>query len=139
MTSIQIAINQIKTDEGLRLKPYTCTAGKMTIGYGRNLDDVGITSAEAEDMLRQDLTVAELDAKTFATQAVWGGLSPARRAVLINMAFNLGLTRLRQFKRFHLNMAAYAYAQAADEMLDSKWARQVGPRAQRLSDTMRHG
>ena len=137
MDASDIALQALKIDEGLRLHPYLCTAGKQTIGYGRNLDDVGITEAEAEAMLRADMEVAIQDAKSFATAAVWQCLSPNRQAVLINMAFNLGLSRLSQFKRLQTNLARHAYADAADEMLNSRWARQVPNRARRLADIMR--
>jgi len=139
MTDIDIAINQIKQDEGLRLHPYTCTAGKVTIGYGRNLDDVGITAEEAEHLLTSDIEVARLDAEQFTGSAVWDGLTPARKAVIINMAFNLGITRLSQFKRLHNSLALSSYDEAAKEMLNSRWARQVGSRADRLAESMRHG
>lgn len=137
MDARDIALQALKIDEGLRLHPYLCTAGKQTIGYGRNLDDVGITEAEAEAMLRSDIEIAIQDAKSFATAAVWQRLSPYRQAVLINMAFNLGLSRLSQFKRMQTNLARHAYADAADEMLNSRWARQVPNRARRLAELMR--
>lgn len=137
MDSRDIALQALKIDEGLRLHPYLCTAGKQTIGYGRNLDDVGITEAEAEAMLKADIEVATQDAKSFATAAVWQCLSPERQAVLINMAFNLGLSRLSQFKRMQANLARHAYDEAAAEMLNSRWARQVPNRARRLAELMR--
>jgi len=139
MTFINIATQQIKEDEGLRLHPYTCTAGKVTIGYGRNLDDVGITATEAEHLLRRDIDVARLDAEQFTGPAVWDGLTPARKAVIINMAFNLGISRLSQFKRLHNSLAMSSYDEAAKEMLNSRWAQQVGSRADRLAESMRHG
>lgn len=138
MAEINIALNQLKIDEGLRLQPYRCTADKLTIGYGRNLEDVGITSAEAELMLANDIKDAVQDAQVFSGSA-WSGLTPARKAVIINMAFNLGLSRLRQFKRFQQQLKMGRYDQAAIEMLDSRWAQQVKGRALRLADQMRTG
>jgi lysozyme len=138
VTASDIAQEQLKTDEGLRLKPYHCTAGALTIGYGRNLDAVGITEAEADIMLRADIEIAERGAKALVGN-VWEQLSPARQAVLINMTFNLGRTRLAAFKNFLAALRTADYDTAADEMLDSRWARQVGDRATRLSDAMRHG
>jgi lysozyme len=139
MREIETAVVRIKQDEGLRLHPYNCTSGKVTIGYGRNLDDVGISEFEADILLRNDVERAHKDAISFTGPDVWNGLSHARRAVIINMAFNLGLTRLRAFKSFHHHLVMSAYAEAAYEMLDSRWARQVGDRAERLADTMRSG
>ena len=138
MTANEIAQQQLKTDEGLRLKPYHCTAGALTIGYGRNLDAVGITEAEADIMLRADIEIAERGAQALVGN-VWDSLSPARKAVLINMTFNLGRTRLAAFKNFLAALSVADYDTAADEMLDSRWARQVGDRATRLSDAMRRG
>jgi lysozyme len=131
--------DQIKRDEGLRLHPYTCTANKLSIGYGRNLIDNGITEQEAEILLHGDIKIARQDAQVFAGIDVWSRLSPTRQAVIINMAFNLGLSRLRKFKRLHLNLANGRFDQAAVEMLDSRWASQVGHRAIRLADAMRLG
>ena len=138
MNTTEIAVQQIKTDEGLRLKPYHCTAGALTIGYGRNLDAVGITEAEADAMLRVDIEIAERGAEALVGN-VWGQLSPARQAVLINMTFNLGRTRLAAFKNFLAALRAADYNTAASEMLDSRWANQVGDRATRLADAMRRG
>ena len=110
----------------------------MTIGYGRNLDAVGITEAEADIMLRADIEIAERGAQALVGN-VWDQLSSPRQAVLINMTFNLGRTRLAAFKNFLAALRAADYDTAADEMLDSRWARQVGGRATRLSDAMRRG
>jgi lysozyme len=138
VTASKIATQQLKTDEGLRLKPYHCTAGALTVGYGRNLDAVGITEEEADIMLRADVEIAERGAKALVGN-VWDQLSPARQAVLINMTFNLGRTRLAAFKNFLAALRATDYNTAASEMLDSRWANQVGDRATRLADQMRNG
>lgn len=122
---------QLLNDEGLRLKPYRCTAGKLTIGVGRNLDDRGITEAEALVLLQNDIN------------AFWGQLvvslpwvttapEPVQEA-LLNMCFNLGLGGLLTFKQTLALIQAGNYAEAADAMLASKWAGQVGARAERLA------
>ena len=134
---MSIALAQIQKDEGLRLAPYRDTEGLLTIGYGRNLDHNGITEAEATYLLTNDLGVARLDAERFASPAAWSELTDDRRAVLINMAFNLGLSRLNKFTSFKAALRSHEYDQAADQMLDSRWARQVGARASRLADIMR--
>ena len=138
MNTIEIATEQLKVDEGLRLQPYRCTAGALTIGYGRNLDAVGITQEEADIMLRADVEIAEKGAQALVG-TVWDDLSATRQAVLINMTFNLGRTRLAAFKNFLAALRAADYQTAADEMLDSRWATQVGDRALRLARQMRHG
>jgi len=128
---------QLMRHEGLRLKPYRCTAGKLTIGVGRNIEDVGISRAEAMAMLRNDILTARLGLE----KAVPGflGLSSRRQMALIDMCFNLGLPRFLAFKRMLAAIAAGDFAQAAEEMLDSAWANQVGQRAVTLATMMRDG
>ena len=123
--------------EGLRLFPYKCTAGKTTIGVGRNLDDVGITQDEAMYLLERDIdrVVAELDSRF----TWWRQMTPNRQAVLTDMCFNLGINRLLGFVNTLKFMKDGDYEAAADGMMDSLWARQVGSRALRLAKMMREG
>ena len=129
--------DMIAKHEGLRLKPYHCTAGKLTIGYGRNLDDVGITKNEAETMLINDIervyTELTLHYDWFKS------LDDVREAVIVDMCFNLGLNRLNNFKKTIKLISESDYKAAAIEMLDSKWAKQVGYRAIKLSTMMDTG
>lgn len=127
---------QLELHEGVRHKPYLCTADKLTIGVGRNLDDVGLTADEIDYLLENDIDRCCMDLDRFLP--TWYALSMARQHVLIDMIFNLGLTRLNGFKRFKLALENKAYARAADEMLDSRWAKQVGKRAIRLANAMRN-
>jgi len=127
---------QLRRDEGLRLKPYLDSVGKMTIGVGRNLTDKGITQAEADRFLFNDVdeVYAGLEDAGYV-----GGVNDARYYVLVNMAFNMGINGLLAFKRM---LAAYRirdWETAATEMLDSKWATQVGARSERLALQMRMG
>lgn len=119
-------------DEGLRLKPYTDSVGKLTIGVGRNLDDVGISEEEARAMLNADIDRAESQLRrTFG----WflSAPEPVQRG-LTNMAFNMGITRLTQFGRMLSALASKDYDLAASEALKSKWATQVGARAVRIAE-----
>lgn len=126
----------IKLHEGLRLKPYRCTAGKLTIGYGRNLQDIGISEEEAEAMLRADIDRCK---KQLETIPWFKKLCDARQAVLIDMCFNLGFDGLMKFRRTLLFIENQNYKSAAAEMLNSRWANQVGSRALRLSRMMKTG
>lgn len=128
---------QLIDHEGLRLTPYRCTAGKLTIGVGRNLDDNGISITEAKILLRNDILATRLRLE----KAVSGflALSPRRRRALIDMCFNLGLPRFLQFKNMLAAVVAGDFNRAADEMLASAWANQVGQRAQTLATMMREG
>jgi lysozyme len=124
-------------DEGMRLKPYRCTAGKLTIGVGRNLDDRGISREEAETLLDHD--IAAIAADFDRALPWWRGLSEARQRALVNMGFNLGLTRLMGFKQMLAALERGDTATAAAQALDSTWATQVGARAQRIAALLRAG
>lgn len=127
--------DDLKRDEGLRLKPYRDTVGKLTIGYGRNLDDVGITEDEAEYMLEGDIehVLEQLD----RTLPWWNDLNESRKRALVNMAFNLGIGGLLKFKKMLAALKAGDYEHAAVEALDSRWAKQVGQRADRIAELLK--
>ncbi len=130
-------IRLLITHEGLRLKPYRDTRGKLTIGVGRNLDDVGITEEEALYLLKNDIKRV-LD---FLKERLpyWNGLTETRKMALVDMCFNLGPGGFLSFKRMLAALERGDYEQAAREMLDSRWARQVGRRAEELAEMMRDG
>ena len=118
---------------GPELFPYRDTVGKLTIGYGRNLDDKGITRAEAELMLDKDMADAIDDASTLP---YWEQLDPVRKLVLSDMTYNLGLSRLLKFKRMHAALELPDYVLAAHEMKDSRWYKQTERRAKVLVEAM---
>ena len=129
---------QLVRHEGLRLKPYRCTAGKLTIGIGRNLDDCGISQSEAYIMLINDIMNCEkqLQAKI---PDIYNGLDEVRKSVLLNMCFNLGISGLLGFKNTLEFIKVGDWERAANNMLVSRWAKQVGRRAIELSELMRKG
>lgn len=127
----QHVAEQLLVDEGLRLKPYRCTAGRLSIGVGRNLEDRGVSEAEA-------LLLLDNDIKDFWEQLrgrlPWLEKAPERvQEAVVNMAFNLGVNGLLGFKETLALMQTEKYDEAARAMLASKWARQVGKRAERLA------
>ena len=126
---------QLIRHEKLLLKPYKDTVGKFTIGVGRNLDDVGISEAEAMFMLEADIAsvCSDLD-RVFPW---WREMSENRQLVIADMCFNLGINRLQGFKKALAAMKEGRYADAATEMLDSTWAKQVGRRSDTLAEMMR--
>lgn len=130
-------IEMLKRHEGLSLKPYRDSVGVLTIGYGRNLEHNGISAAEAEHLLGNDLqaVITELD-RTFPW---FGRLNTPRADAIIDMAFNLGLPRFREFKRMIAAVAAERWEDAAREALDSRWARQVGNRAEEIAFILETG
>jgi lysozyme len=117
-------------DEGLRLKAYRDAVGKLTIGVGRNLDDKGISEAEAAVLFENDIDehVALLDAKL----PWWRKLDEARQNALVNMCFNLGINGLLGFTNSMALLERGEYEKAAANLAMSKWAKQVGPRAARI-------
>jgi len=133
----------LRQHEGLKLKPYQCTAGRWTIGYGHNLEahnaawPVSITQEEAEKYLDQDMAAAEKHCQMQIP--FFNGLDDVRKAVLIDMCFNLGISGLSGFRKTLTAISGKQYKTAAIEMLNSKWAVQVGKRAIRLSDMMATG
>lgn len=131
-------VTELERDEGIRLKPYTDTVGKLTIGVGRNLDDVGISSQEARVLLVSDIRRATLD---LDRALPWWEekLSPNRQRALINMCFNLGLGRLLGFQKMLKALEEGRWQDAHDEALDSKWAVQVGKRANRIAEMFKNG
>lgn len=123
--------------EGLRLKPYRDTKGKLTIGVGRNLDDVGITRDEALLLLNNDLVRVRREVERAFPW--FSRLNPVRKNVVLNMVFNLGLPRFRGFTKTITAIEAKDWERAAREMLESRWAKQVGRRAQELAAMMKEG
>ena len=134
MTSLE---DQLIDHEGLELKPYQCTADKLTIGVGRNIEDRGITEDEARYLLKNDIKIVEDE--LLEKKPVVAGLDDVRQRVLVDMGFNLGIPTLLKFQNMWDAIEDEDYEEAAVQMLDSRWAKQVGRRAHRLSDAMRTG
>ena len=137
MEYIEQVKSLIKKHEGFRSKPYVCTAGKQTIGYGRNLEDNGISEGEADLMLENDLQWMReaLD----DVLPVWANFDATRQAALASMMFNLGAPRFGKFENMLEALRAGDFTLAAEEALDSRWASQVGHRAQEIADMIRTG
>lgn len=128
---------RLEIHEGFRGRPYRDTVGKLTIGIGRNLDDNPLTREEARYLARGQVRgfEAELDRHV----PWWRSLSLPRQRVLLDMCFNMGWGTLSQFKNTLGAVHRGDYEAAADGMLASKWARQVGRRAEYLATVMRTG
>lgn len=129
-------LESLKQHEGLSLKPYTCPAGKLTIGFGHNLDD-GITLTQAYALLDDDIKACEKELDRYFPG--WRTHDDARQNVLVEMQYNLGAPRLGKFLKMWAALDRRDYAEAAVQMLDSKWSQQVGQRAQTLAKLMREG
>lgn len=123
--------------EGLRLKLYLDPEDIPTIGCGRNLRDKGLSPGEAMMLLDNDITEAVNDLTHAYPWFI--GLSRARQHALIDMRFNLGQHGLNKFQHMIAALAAKNYDEAANQMLNSTWATQVGHRAYDLAFMMRKG
>lgn len=124
-------------DEGLRLKPYRCTAGKLTIGYGRNLEDVGISQRIADEMLEEDVEVArKICVRIFGE--LFSQWSENRQLGWINLAFNLGQTRLLKFKNTIRAAQIEDWFEVENGLRQSLWFKQVKGRAERVIGMICH-
>ena len=137
MPDLTLLAEELKRDEGLRLKAYRDSVGKLTIGVGRNLDDKGITEDEALYLLATD--IAEVCEDLDRSLSWWRGLSENRQRVIANMCFNMGIDKLMGFKNTLKAIQESRWQDATQGMLDSKWASQVGVRAERLAQMMLNG
>lgn len=126
----------IKQHEGYSSHPYLCTSKRVTIGWGHNLDDLGITKEEAEFILDNDIARCEKELSQYS----WYRIQPEHvQHALINMCFNMGITRLTGFTKMITALINQDYTKASIEALDSKWAKQVGQRAKDVALMMREG
>jgi len=127
---------QLLLHEGFRQYPYKDTVGKLTIGIGRNLDDRGISMNESLVLLEFD--VAEI--VNYLSRYDWfNNLGDVRQRVVVDMVYNLGISGFLKFKRTIQAIKERDFDKAAEQMLKSKWAGQVGIRATRLARMMETG
>lgn len=126
----KIIIEDLKLDEGLRQFPYHCTAGKLTIGYGRNIEEKGISIDEAEMLLNHDVQECILDLVQFF-QDFYDYPERVQR-VLVNMRFQLGAKGFRAFKNMIAAVREQDWIGMVVQMKDSRWYTQTPKRALRL-------
>jgi len=151
LTNFDIARRFLKVHEGLRLTEYKDTTGHRTIGYGWNLDAKPLPTGMGK-IVDGKLTITEAEADVLLETSMhqhWDelaekrgfvhNLNPWRQAVLLDMAFNMGVPTLLTFKNTLSLIAAGDYDGASRLMLESKWAKQVKRRADILSEVMRRG
>lgn len=150
-------LDMLRKDEGLKLKPYKCPAGKKTIGYGFNMEanklpdfidhylvQHGFIATEmAEYLLDKKLTEVINSVKAALPADVWKALTPRRREVVIMMAYNMGDGFLKEGKHHWPKFCAALYSnnteEVCKEMKDSAWYHQVGDRAVDLIAMYRKG
>ena len=133
---------QLRRDEDTKETAYKDSLGFLTIGVGRLIDSrkpgAGLRPDEIDYLLRNDIA-DRVQALTKALPMLFPKLDEARQGVLLNMAFQLGTAGLLGFKSTLALVAAGKYAEAAEQMLKSKWATQTPDRAKRLAEQMKTG
>lgn len=133
-------VDQLRRHEGVRSHAYVCSAGYLTVGVGRNIDSnggLGLSEQEIDFLLLND--ISRCDNELAANFKWYADLDYIRKEALINICFNLGITRLKGFKKALSAMEKGSYRLAALEFLDSKWAEQVGRRAVELAAQIETG
>ena len=131
---------QLAKHEGIKRFAYKCPAGKWTIGVGRNIDEdggIGLSEDEIFYLLSND--IRRVDEELSNAFRFYDDLDEVRKDAMINMAFNLGLSRLRGFRMALKLMEVSEYPEAAIEFLDSLWASQVGNRALDIAHMIQYG
>lgn len=132
MTSERKAFLMLRADEGLELKPYRCTAGKLTIGVGRNIQDVGITEDEAAYLLTNDVRRSEADCINVFGEDMWKSWGENRRLGWINLMFNLGVSTFSSFVNTLAAARAGDWAKVGEHLKKSRWYAQVKGRGPRV-------
>ena len=130
-------LESIKLHEGWRSKAYQDSEGVWTVGYGRNLQELEISPETGSQWLSEDIKKARRYARRFPEYSFLD--MPARKDAFVEMVFNMGPGRVAGFRNMLRAIREHDWAEAAWQMLDSKWARQVGKRADRLAGQMRTG
>ena len=127
-------LQQIKEHEGLVLKPYKCPVGKLTIGYGHNLEDNGLSQSVCEYILIEDIEEAKRNLYAIFTKDFFNTLKDQQKIALIDMMFNLGLSKFLTFKKFIKAVKERNWDKASVEMIHSKAYIQAKRRYQLLAE-----
>lgn len=130
-------VDLIKDHEGLMLRPYHCSAGKLTLGYGRNIEQRGITLEEAEYLLAND--IRECREALTRDYSWFAALDEARQGAMVDLRFNLGARGLAGFPKFLAAMGRGDWPRAAQELRQSRWYGQVARRAPRIVGMIESG
>lgn len=131
-------LDQIKEHEGLRLFPYKCPAGKLTIGYGHNLQDNGLSKSACEYILYDDIDEAKRNLKTIFGNEFFENLNDSKKIALIDMMFNLGMVKFLTFKRFIFAVETQNWENASYEIIHSRAYEQNKKRYKKLSEQIRN-
>ena len=135
MTCVDLALPRVKAAEGFRSSKYLDTVGKITIGYGFNVD-AGITEPAAAALLTAQLYEIENELSKFW----WAfGLDDVRMSVVLEVAFNVGSSGLLHFVNMLAAIGKKDWHTARDELLDSAAAKMLPARYGKLADILESG
>ena len=130
-------VEMLQRDEGLRLRLYRDRDRNWSIGYGRNMTARGLTAEEALYLLQNDIRTCQGDLDVHLRW--WRLLNPPRQAAMLSLCYNLGIMGLKAFRVAVKHMENGRYKDAARNFLASRWARQVGRRAKRITYIIENG
>ena len=132
-------VQMLRLHEGVRYKVYTCSEGYETIGVGRNISEggLGLSKDEVDFLLVND--IKRVQDELTRSYPWFARLDEVRRDAMVDICFNIGLTKLRGFVNALAAMSRSQYEIAADEFMDSRWSEQVGNRAVEVTDMIRTG
>jgi lysozyme len=132
-------VEMLRLHEGVRYKVYLCSEGYETIGVGRNISEggLGLSKDEVDYLLVND--IKRVQDELTRSYSWFARLDDVRRDAMVDICFNIGLTRLRGFVNALAAMSRSQYEIAADEFMDSRWSQQVGNRAVEVTDMIRTG
>ena len=139
MTYEEHAVELVKKHEGYRDKLYYCTAGKPTLGYGRNLEGKAVPKDVLDLLFRHDMDDAIKEAKLALGEVYFTMLPDNAKVVLIDMVFNMGYTKLLGFKLFLAALRKADWKTARTELLNSKAARDLPVRYNELASLLPTG
>ena len=121
--------------EGWKQFPYRCTADKLSIGVGHNIEDRGLSNAAIEFILNEDIETCLMELQ--GSLSFWDTLPSEVQAALIDLCFNMGISRLMQFRMTIQHLKDGEWDKAAEELLDSRYAAQLPHRAEANADLIR--
>lgn len=131
-------IKQIKEHEGLVLKPYKCPAGRLTIGYGHNIEDNGLSKTACEFILFEDIEEAERNLYAIFGRELYESLKNIQKIALIDMMFNLGIIKFLTFKKFIKAVKDKDWNKASEEVINSRAYEQNKRRYKKIAEQIKN-
>lgn len=130
-------LKQIKEHEGLKLKLYKCPAGRLTIGYGHNIEDNGLSKTACEFILIEDIEEAERNLYAIFGRELYESLKNIQKIALIDMMFNLGIIKFLTFKKFIKAVKDKDWNKASEEVINSRAYEQNKRRYKKISEEIK--